>query len=65
MRGAVVIGHKAVLGLDQQVTLVVEMDGAEGVVAMAHGAARDLEGSAQKSLVKLGDVAINALLQKF
>ena len=53
MRGAVMGGHVAVLGLDQHLAVPVDEDGAERMVAMRHGAARDLEGPAQEVLVEL------------
>ena len=43
MRGAVTGGHIAVLGLDQYLTAPVDENGAERMIAVGHGAARDLE----------------------
>ena len=43
MRGAVMGGHIAVLGLDQHLAVCVDENGAEGMIAVGHGAARDLE----------------------
>ena len=51
MRGAVTRGHVAVLGFDQHVAVLIDENGAEGMVAVADGAAGDLERSAQEKFV--------------
>ena len=51
MRGAVMGGHVAVLGLDQHLAIGIDQNGAEGMVAVGHGAARDLERPPQEMRV--------------
>ena len=51
MRGAVMGGHVAVLDLDQHRAALVDEQGAEGMIAMGHGAAGDVERSPQEMRV--------------
>src|ERR1700730_571789 len=46
--------HLAVLGLDQHVAILIDENGAEGMVAVGQGAAGDLERPAQKMLIEFG-----------
>jgi hypothetical protein len=55
MRGAVMIRHIAVLGLDQHVAIRIDQNGTERMVAVGQGAAGDLERPAQKMFVDFGD----------
>ena len=57
MRSAVVVGHVAVLGLDQHLAIGIDDDAAERMVAMGERAARDREGQAEEVLVALGSAA--------
>src|ERR1700682_1484213 len=54
MSGAIMRRHVAVLGLDEHVAILVNENGAEGMIAVGQGAAGDIERSAQKMLVELG-----------
>ncbi len=54
MRGGIMGWHVAVLGLDQHLAILVDENGAERMIAVGHGAAGDVEGTAQKMLVELG-----------
>ena len=58
MRGAVMVGHVAVLGLDQNVVVLIDKDGAERMIAVAGGAAGDIERPAQKMFVEFGSAQI-------
>ena len=53
MRRAVMGGHIAVLGLDQYLMARINENGAEGMVAVGHGTARDLERPPQEMRVAL------------
>jgi len=55
MRGAVMIRHVAILGLDQHVAIGIDQNGAERMVAVGRGAAGDLERPPQKMFVDFGD----------
>src|SRR3954452_10791830 len=57
MRGAVVIGHVAVLGFDQDLAFGIDDDATEGMVAVGEGTAGDRKGKAQEVLVALGPAA--------
>jgi hypothetical protein len=43
MSGAVMRRHVAVFGLDQHVAMLIDKNGAEGMVAVGQGAASDIE----------------------
>jgi hypothetical protein len=58
VRGAVTGGHIAVLGLDQHVAVPIDENGGEWVVAVADGAAGDVERSPQEKFVEPGLVQI-------
>ena len=52
MRGPVMRRHVAVLGLDQDGTVLIDQHGAERMVAVGKRAAGDVERSAQEILIK-------------
>src|ERR1700687_1828412 len=54
MSGAIMGRHVAVFDLDQHVAISVDQNGAEGMIAVGQGAARDFERPAQKMLVEFG-----------
>ena len=58
MRGPVMGGHVAVLGLDQHVMVLIDENGAEWMIAMGHGAAGDFERPAQKKFVEFRSTQI-------
>src|SRR6202011_4767093 len=53
--------HVAVFGLDQNVTVLIDQDRAKRMIAMGHGAARNIERAAHKMFVGFGDRHIGAL----
>src|SRR6266404_3693383 len=52
MRGAVMVRHVAVLGLDQHVAILVDENGGEGMIAVGQGTASDVERTPQEMLIK-------------
>ena len=52
MRGAVMGGHVAVLGLEQHLAILIDQNGAERMIAMCHGTAGDLERAPQEMRVE-------------
>src|SRR4051794_33114538 len=57
MRGAVVIGHVAVLGFDQDLAFGIDDDATEGMVAVGEGTAGDRKGKGAEGRVGLGPAA--------
>ncbi|MGY3468950.1 hypothetical protein ACVW0I_005821 [Bradyrhizobium sp. LM6.11] len=57
MRGAIVIRHVAVLGLDQHPAVGIDDDATEGMVAMGEGTAGDRKRKAEEVFVALGCAA--------
>src|ERR1700733_11292173 len=53
MRGAVMGRHVAVFGLDQDLAVSTDQNGAEGMVAVRHRTAGDIKGMPQEVLVQL------------